>query len=210
MSSTSTPSAAATKPLDRERCCETNRPGGHAFGVDKDVKEHRRSSAPLTPTRPPLRPGGVVIGTFLGWDHDQPAVDFPGNPTATALKARSTVPAASFDDGCELALMFENGDWNAPIVIGILQPPPQTDPTTVPLPIIRADASADAGESKAVKVIEVDDQRIVLEADKEIVLRCGKASITMTRAGKILLRGAYLSSRSSGANRIRGGSVQIN
>ena len=56
----------------------------------------------------------------------------------------------------------------------------------------------------------VDNERLVLTADKEIVLRCGKASITLTRAGKILIRGAYLLSRSSGVNRIKGGSVQLN
>ena len=37
-----------------------------------------------------------------------------------------------------------------------------------------------------------------------------KASITLTSAGKILLRGAYILNRSSGVNRIKGGSVQIN
>ena len=31
-----------------------------------------------------------------------------------------------------------------------------------------------------------------------------------TRAGKVLVRGAYVSSRSSGVQRIKGGSVQIN
>ena len=58
--------------------------------------------------------------------------------------------------------------------------------------------------------IDVDGERLVFTAKKEIVLRCGKASITLTRAGKILIRGAYLLSRSSGVNRIKGGSVKIN
>jgi hypothetical protein len=53
-------------------------------------------------------------------------------------------------------------------------------------------------------------REVVLTAENEIVLRCGEASITLTRAGKILLRGSYLLSRSSGVNRIKGGSVQIN
>ena len=59
-------------------------------------------------------------------------------------------------------------------------------------------------------VIVVNASQIVLTGRKEIVLRCGKASITLTRAGKVLLRGAYISSRSSGVNRLKGGSVQIN
>jgi hypothetical protein len=43
-----------------------------------------------------------------------------------------------------------------------------------------------------------------------VVLRCGKASITLTKAGKIIIDGAYVSHRSSGVLRLRGGSVQIN
>ena len=57
---------------------------------------------------------------------------------------------------------------------------------------------------------KADDEKLILTAEKEIVLRCGLASITLTRAGKVILRGAYLLSRSSGVNRIKGGSVQIN
>jgi len=55
--------------------------------------------------------------------------------------------------------------------------------------------------------VRVDGERVVFDAKKEIVLRCGKASITLTRAGKVLIRGAYLLNRSSGVNRIKGGSV---
>lgn len=44
----------------------------------------------------------------------------------------------------------------------------------------------------------------------ELTLRCGKASITLTPSGKIILRGTYISTRSSGVVRIKGGSVQIN
>lgn len=53
-------------------------------------------------------------------------------------------------------------------------------------------------------------ERLELVAEREIVLRCGQASITLTRAGKIILRGTYVLSRSSGVNKIKGGSIQIN
>ena len=43
-----------------------------------------------------------------------------------------------------------------------------------------------------------------------MVLRCGKASITLTKAGKVLIEGSYVLSRSTGVNRIKGGSVQLN
>ena len=75
-------------------------------------------------------------------------------------------------------------------------------------PAAPADSSS-ASQSKPVEV-KLDGQQLVLSAEQEIVLRCGEASITLTRAGKVLIRGAYLLSRSSGVNRIKGGSVQIN
>lgn len=53
-------------------------------------------------------------------------------------------------------------------------------------------------------------ENVEIAASKEITLSCGEASITLTHAGKVLIRGAYVLSRSSGVNRIKGGSVQIN
>ena len=51
---------------------------------------------------------------------------------------------------------------------------------------------------------------MVLEGHDEIVLKCGDASITLKRDGKVLLRGAYVETQATGVNRIKGGSVKIN
>lgn len=56
----------------------------------------------------------------------------------------------------------------------------------------------------------VDGRGVVIEGYERIELRCGKASITLTSAGKVLIQGAYVSTRSSGVNRIRGAAVKIN
>ena len=102
-------------------------------------------------------------------------------PTAVALRRH--------DIGREAVLMFENGRGDRPIVVGLLQPAgPQPDPPAATL----------------------DGQRLELTAEREIVLRCGEASITLTRAGKVLIRGAYVLSRSSGQNDIKGATVHIN
>ena len=85
------------------------------------------------------------------------------------------------------------GADSAPIILGLLAKAPDDQP--IPSEPMEA---------------EIDGRRITLTGREEITLRCGRASITLTRAGKILIRGAYLSSRSSGVNRIKGGSVQIN
>ncbi len=56
----------------------------------------------------------------------------------------------------------------------------------------------------------VDGQRLELTAEREITLRCGEASLTLTRAGKVVLSGTAVLTRAQGVNRIVGGSVQIN
>ncbi|MCO3056629.1 hypothetical protein FA246_10035 [Pseudomonas aeruginosa] len=98
----------------------------------------------------------------------------------------ATTQLGRADIGAQVALMFVAGDPRQPLLIGRIQRLPQ-------------EASA-----------QLDGERLEFSAEREIVLRCGKASITLTRAGKVIIRGAYLSSRSTGVNRIKGGSVQIN
>lgn len=71
-------------------------------------------------------------------------------------------------------------------------------------------AKTDSAKQPELQEVLVDGRRITFTAETEIVLRCGKSSITLTRAGKIIISGEYVVSRSSGVNRIRGGSVQIN
>lgn len=146
---------------------------------------------PATPTSAPARLDGVVIGVLLDVPQaGMPVVAFPGCPGETGIAARTTTALSRDDIGAQLALMFEAGDPGRPLVIGRIQ------------------RGLEAAEP--VSVAHLDGERLELSAEREIVLRCGKASITLTRAGKVIIQGAYLSSRSSGANRIKGGSVQIN
>ena len=58
--------------------------------------------------------------------------------------------------------------------------------------------------------IKADNDRFVVSAEREIVLQCGDASITLTRAGKVLIRGNYVLSQATGYNRIKGAAIDIN
>ena len=58
--------------------------------------------------------------------------------------------------------------------------------------------------------VSLDDQHLVLTAQHRITLQCGRASVTLDSKGNIELRGTYILSRSSGPNRIKGGSVSLN
>lgn len=143
---------------------------------------------------------GVVVGNLRGFDEaGVPLVDFRPNGTGKPLPARATTVLKEVHVGREVALLFEQGDPRKPIVMGLMWDPEKTAPGT-------------AGKSVAETDVEVsaNRERVTLTAENEIVLECGKASITLTRAGKVLVRGTYLLNRSSGVNRIKGGSVQIN
>jgi hypothetical protein len=144
-----------------------------------------------------LAPDSVVIGVIVGIDDASiPRVSFPGCPSEKGTAARTTVSFSQSDLGRQVALLFEAGDMRKPVVIGKIAVPNRTAPKELAIP--------PAVEST------IDGERLVFTGDKEIVLRCGKASITLTRAGKIIIRGAYLLNRSSGVNKIKGASVQIN
>jgi len=118
-------------------------------------------------------------------------VDFIGNSSGLALAARSTVSLKADQSGCQVVLAFEAGDVMKPIILGCIEPQP-------------------AGAPGTPATVKVDGEQIVVSAERELVLRCGKASITLTRAGKVLIHGEYVLNASAGLNRIRGGSVQIN
>jgi len=139
----------------------------------------------------PRRLDGVVIGALVGFAKDGvPLVDFSGNPQDNPVLARTIAAVSGEDVGREVALLFEGTDPVKPILIGLMAQPQQQRPRRVS--------------------VDRDGERLELTADREIVLRCGDASITLTRAGKVLIRGAYVSSHSKGVNKIKGGAVHIN
>jgi hypothetical protein len=149
------------------------------------------SSAPL---HSPVH--GVITGTLLALtDKGQTAlVSFAGQPGHAALRARSVVDLHGPHMGQSVVLMFEGGDVHKPIVMGLLR-----GQTPWPLP-----------DQPATVDVDADGQRMIVSAKEQLVLRCGKASITLTKAGKVLIEGSYVASTSSGVNRLKGGSVQLN
>jgi hypothetical protein len=132
-------------------------------------------------------------------------VDYPGNPHGP-LPARRAVPldAGAFEraahGGADVVLLFEDDCSRLPIVVGLLvSSASDAAPAAVAHPTDRAGAEA-----------AVDGERLVYTARREIVLRCGKASIQLTSDGAVRIRGTEVLSRASATNRIRGGNVQIN
>lgn len=149
---------------------------------------------------------GVRVGKVINVDENgRVFVDYAGNPEGEvaarftgSIKLETLRKAAS--DGRDILLVFENNDPLRPIIIDTLSSLIDEIVTTEDIDL-KVDKPKD---------VTIDGQKITFDAKEQIVLKCGKASITLTRAGKVLVRGAYLLNRSSGVNRIKGGSVQIN
>jgi hypothetical protein len=140
---------------------------------------------------------GAMTGPRVGWivagsKPGELRVDYPGNP-GNHVSARSIVPfdakslERAISEQREVVLFFEENDPRRPLD-AILGEVPQGAPVEA----------------------NVDRKRILLEGKEEVVLRCGKSSITLRPNGKLVIRGAYVETYAEGTNRIKGGVVKIN
>lgn len=179
--------------------------------IVEEPKEIRDESEALTESDPllPLLRGrtmssarastdssGVVVGELVGITVEgcTPLITFQGQAGTAAIAARSVVDLHGAHIGRQVVLVFENADPDRPIVIGVLR-----------------DAGSSALGPRAGTVeVDRDGERMIVDAKEQLVLRCGKARLTLTREGKVLIEGTYISSRSSGVNRLKGASIQIN
>jgi hypothetical protein len=138
----------------------------------------------------------VVIGQLVAITDEgrTPLVLFDAQRGRAAVRARTVVDLHAPHIGQPVTLMFEGGDTTRPIVMGVLRQAegwPLADPP-------------------AQVEVEANGERMIVSAKEQLVMRCGKASITLTKAGKVLIQGEYVSSRSAGVNRVKGGSIQLN
>lgn len=154
-----------------------------------------------------------IWGSRLGWiagtdEQERLLVDFAGNRAGPRVARRTLLlePAALREAIAvrqPVVLLFENGDPELPLVIGMVQTPS-------PTPLLDEVLEAAARPAQQAVEARVDGQRVVIEGKDEIVLECGQASITLRRNGRVVIRGTVIDSQASGTHRIKGGSVQVN
>jgi len=130
---------------------------------------------------------GILVLEIAGADSDGgPLVrKGPGeDPQPVRALWMRTVPDWEACVGLRAVVAVQEDD-DRPILLGLLDPPPQ--------------ASA-----------EVAPKSLRIESEEELIIECGKAKIAMRADGRIEIRGGHLISRSSGPNKIKGASVHIN
>ena len=137
--------------------------------------------------------GSTVLGKLTGLAGDGAAhVTFAGATGQHTMSARSIVDLELHFVGRDVVLFFADETWHDPIILGVVHGARPGEKPDV--------------ESTRVSVIS-DGERLTLSAAREIELKCGQASLTLTRAGKIVVRGTNLLSRATGVNRIFAKSV---
>ena len=106
-------------------------------------------------------------------------------------------------DRADVLLLFAGGDRSRPVIVGLTEQHLDATPDAAGV------AVADARAAFAVDA-KVDGQRVRIVAEDELVLECGKASVTLRRNGRLVAKGTHVEIESEGVHRIKGAHVRIN
>ena len=152
------------------------------------------------PAPPGGQLGGLRLGRVSGFDRARRELSLHVIDSGAEIAAQLAVglepqqlEAAS--KGELLAVLAFNESDARPLVIGFVPAPATAPPGLAPGKLIEAD---------------VDGRRVQITALDEVVFQCGKASITLRRNGKVVIRGTHVETHADGTNRIKGGQVRIN
>lgn len=143
-------------------------------------------------TRPKVN--GAQIGRLVAVTGERaPIVDYPAaidGPRPAILAAPSHGAIESLV-GRHVVLLFEDGDPARPILTAFVE---------------------EGAEERigAPDYLHVDGQVIAIVAERELELRCGEATIRLTRDGRVTVKGVQVTSEAKGLQRIRGAAVRIN
>ena len=108
------------------------------------------------------------------------------------VRARCAVASAALPPrdevvGAEVVIVLEEGEADRPIITGFVR-----------------ESLWGLSETAAAQ------PNVLIEGIEEVALRCGKASISLTADGRIVIKGTRLTSRATEANKVRGAIVLIN
>lgn len=145
-----------------------------------------------------LAAAGVRTATLRAADHESGVlVSYDPEGASAAVAARSTVAVSAADVGRSVVVALEEGDSSRPIILGVIRealPEPEAHPAAPARP----------------PEVSVDGRRVCLDAEEEVVLRCGEASISLRKDGRITIRGMEIVSRARGTHKVKGATVLIN
>lgn len=150
----------------------------------------------------PQRTAELTVGTIANVDRNQCVwVDYDDNPYGIPLVAICAASVTMADVGRDVVLAFAQGDPGQPILLGLLRRnliKNQTEPG----------ASVHAVE--LIRETGNETPHVHLEAAEAVTLKCGQASLTLNRDGRVIVRGTNVATYADGTLRLRGAVVELN
>jgi hypothetical protein len=150
----------------------------------------------------PLAPCTIASGWFVGFDDGLPVVQFSRNESGHRCALTEAIVSASAREWVpnETRVLVAIDDRQSlPVVFAVVSA------SRVHLAEHTAPLSPAEG-----KEVFVDGDRLVLDAKREIVLRCGESELILRSDGKVVVKGRDVMSRAARSNSIRGANVKIN
>jgi hypothetical protein len=176
-----------------------------------------RNDLGLDPDKPTvaLAVSGPCLARIVDVDADgRPRVVFAGlvgpPPVARILgTVASEQLEAARHEGRPILIAFLEGRADAPVIVSLASladlpqaPPSPSEPELDELDELEVEVDGAAG-------VGVEGRQLI-EAEHELVLRCGAAAITLRADGTVRVTGRDITSWARRRHRIRGGSVAIN
>jgi hypothetical protein len=172
--------------LFADECCTLpDRDGPSAGGPDASGL-----TVPPQNAAAPTAQGAVLLGFAEGGC--RPMILRHGE--CVAEQAESVLSLDGKHIGRQLAILPFGGSDARWLVIGVLSGQPGWP----------------AARSDSVIEVEADGRKLAVVATEEISLRCGKAQLRLRADGRVEIRGETIISEAVRANRVRGGSVELN
>lgn len=166
------------------------------------MRATKGKKADVVRLEPRERIDGPRVGRVVSARAGEVKVEVEGRRAPVTARLSASLDDATLEAAArekqEALLLFEEGDPGRPVIVSLLRSAtPHLDSVLAPLPT-------------AEKVARVDGRRVEIEGREEVVLRCGKASITLRRDGKVVVRGVDVVTQAQRTQKVRGAKVEIN
>jgi hypothetical protein len=143
------------------------------------------------------------VGSVVSFNRGEVRVTFPGAARQVVARVLAGLDDVMLEraarERADAVLLFEQGDPVRPLLVGLLRSAAPLVEALLAGPLLGAE-----------RVARVDGKRVAIEGKDEVVLQCGKASLTLRRDGKVVLRGVNVVTQADQVHKIRGGKVQVN
>jgi hypothetical protein len=140
----------------------------------------------------------ITIGILTEVTASRVYVDFPANSSGQPVAARTTALLDKSDVGREVAMMFEFGDAMRPLILGVIQEP---------INLARADSLKGTPKNES---HHLRAERIVLDAEHEVVLKTKRAKLVLRENGDIEVHGMRIVSRARTVQKLLAPMLKLN